>query len=414
MLRSMAEGKKNNAGFSLVELIIVVSILAIAAVPLMKSMSMSTKVNAKAQSIQNATSLGESVMEQMKSTPVDKLKTLSDWDVSDDGTTIVMESKSAMQATQGEAFDVTVTIDRGTYSGGLEVLSTTDKKANVSSANTVKLPKIEDIDTLSQAVLTPKELNKYDTEAQSFFNEKKKEYDPESDSSRAATKATIKSKTIEIVKKDVVYPEGLAAKDKPPAVTVTATVTYTDDATPTAHKYIKELYTGSFTALEKDGTTEGETDIHKSLDSNIYIFYKKSDKTDIIPSDLTETIRITDNSNYINPDDPASKDTHRVYYIRQDGLDWVGPKLEINGNTFTYDNVDSLASDGTIELGKTQLVTNLVKGNKSSEGHIYKEEARTRVYEITVKLYKNSELVTTLNSTVNASDKIAPAAPAEP
>ncbi len=387
MIKNRCRGKLNNAGFSLIELIIVVSILAIAAVPLMKSMSMSTKVNAKAQSIQNATSLGERVMEEVKSSDIAQI--VKDHGGFDESTQACTYTYPIPSATQGEAFEAKVTISKGTYSGNTTPVA--DKKANVKSANTLLIPKIEDIDTLSQAVLSPKELNKYDTEALSYFNQKLANYPTD--------KATIKSKKVDIIKKDVTYPT---------AVTVKATVTYTDDASP-ANKYVKELYTGTFTALNKEGST---TDF-KPLDSNIYIFYKKNeDKTDegtrIIPEDLIENIVITDDSSYVNPVDTTSKDSHRVYFIRQDKNDWVGPKLTINGTDFTYANVDTLEADGTKIIGKTELVTNLVRGDKSKEGHIYKEEARVRVYEITVDLYKNSELVTSLNSTVSASDKITP------
>ena len=239
--------KNIDGGFSLVELIIVVSILAIATIPLMKSMAMSSKVNARAQSIQNATSLGEKVMEQIKSTPAKDLRTLPGWTVSDDGSVIQMVSASPMKATQGEEFDVTVTVDRGTYSGS-DTLSETDMAANVSSANTVKLPRIEEIDTLSQAVLSSKELNKYDMEAKNYFNQKLEDY--------PSVVATIKSKTVNIIKEGVIYP---------PSIKVTATVSYTDDASP-ANEYTREIYAGSFVPEYKDGSTTE----FKPLDSNIY------------------------------------------------------------------------------------------------------------------------------------------------
>ena len=376
MLRSTDSRKLNNAGFSLVELIIVVSILAIAAVPLMKSMGMASKTNAKAQSIQNATSLGEKIMEEMKSTPYDTLKTYPDWTVTDGGSNLVLK-KSGITATQGEQFDVEVKIDKATYSGGVTPVA--DKKENVKSANTLKIPKIEEIDTLSQAVLSSaKELNKYDIEAQNYFNQKIADYPTHT--------ATIMSKTIDIVKKDVTYPTG---------VTVKATVTYTDNATPTPNKYVKELYTGSFVPIQKDGSTE-----YKPLDSNIYIFYTKGC--------ISETINITDNSAYTNPLDATSKDSHRVYFIRQVKTDTDGPTVHLSDGTDTftlqYSNVSALDDDGTAPCGKIKLITNLDKNSIADEGHIYMEEAKTRVYEITVDLYKGSEHITKLNSTISASD----------
>lgn len=393
MLRLTADSKKNNAGFSLVELIIVVSILAIAAVPLMKSMGMASKTNAKAQSIQNATSLGESVMEKMKATPVDKLSTLSGWSFTDNGTDYVL-TRNGMSATQGEKFDVKVKMDKASYSDNTTPVA--NKADNVKSANSLLLPRIEDIDTLSQAVLSSeRELNKYDKEALNYFNQRRANYPTD--------KATITSKTIDIVKTDVTYPEG---------VTVKATVKYTDDTekedgTPDPQTYIRELYTGSFVPIEKDGSTE-----LKPLDSNIYIFYRRNKDTTVIPATLQETIKITDNSTYDKGLDPT--DSHRVYFIRQAGLDGsidtLGPVLDLGGTEFKYLNVDDLEADGTQMYGKIKLVTNLDPTNIDNEGHIYTEEARTRVYDITVELYKSGEStpVTSLNSTRSASDTPTP------
>lgn len=379
------QDKKNNFGFSLVELIIVVSILAIASVPLMKSMSMSTKVNAKAQSIQNANSLGEKIMEEMKSLSIDEIRKkygpTGTGQLTDNGSNYVIDL-GEVSATQGETFAAVVTIDKSTYSGNV-AFDDTDKKANVASANTLKIPTIEEIDTLSQAVLTSKnEFNKYDIEAQNYFNQKLANYPTDT--------ATITSKVIDIVKGKVTGPY--------PGVTVKATVTYKDDASP-ANTYVRELYTGSFVPLLKDGST----DQYKRLDSNIYIFYKKS--TDI-PSTVTEVINIKDEADYVNPDDPESKDSHRVYFIRQDLSDTSGPVITLNGTQFKYANVSDLKADGSRDYdgGKIRFVTNLKNDDISKEGHIYKEEARTRVYEITVELSRDGDVYSKLNSTKSASD----------
>lgn len=396
MVRAQVTRKLNNdKGFSLVELIIVVSILAIAAVPLMKSMGMAAKTNAKAQSIQNATSLGERIMEEMKSLSkdemVNKYGPTGTNQLVDNGSNYVITIPN-MTATQGEKFDVKVTIDKASYSGNTTPVA--NKADNVKSANTLLLPRIDEIDTLSQAVLSSeKELNKYDTEAKNYFNQKRAKYPTET--------ATITSKTIDIVKKDVAYPTG---------VTVKATVTYMDDAVdlegnPKPNKYVRELYTGSFVPVLKDGSS---TD-YKPLDSNIYIFYKRNSDTTIIPAGLVETINITDGSLYKNTLAPEDRDSHRIYFIRQDKNDTTGPKIVINGNSFTYDTMSGILDDnGKTDFGDVRFVTNLDRDNKNNDGHIYTEDARTRVYEITVELSKGSEVYSTLNSTVSASDTPTP------
>ncbi|MBR1910552.1 MAG: type II secretion system protein [Lachnospiraceae bacterium] len=384
-MNSKRNAKIHNAGFSLVELIIVVSILAIAAVPLMKSMGMAARTNAKAQSIQNATSLAESVMEEMKSTPIEDLKTRYagkySMDPSGDVMTITMSDETA---TQGEKFDVTVTIDKGIYASGDE----STKAETVLAANKKKLPSIEEIDTNSQAVLSSyKELNKYDKAAESFFNEKKADYDP----ADISTYAAITSKTVDIVKE--------TALGSHHGVKVTATVTYEDNVTPTPNKYVRELYTGTFLAVQKDGSTE-----YNDFDSNIYIFYTQG----ILP----ETINISDNSSVPIPPGTEDTDSHRVYFIRQiSGSPAIPDEITFSGvgiGSFKASDIDDL-EDGCTKYGKIEFITNF-GDNIDADGHIYKEEARNRVYDITVVLTKDGDTTeyAKLNSTVTASDEITP------
>ena len=384
MLRSTADSKqKHNSGFSLVELIVVISILAIAAIPLMKSMSMASRTNATAQSIQNATSLAERVMEEVKSSDIEAL-VAANGGFSGGVCTYVLPTPSPTPVA-GENYIVTVTIDKNAYATEVPPGSTS-KSDRVKAANVLKLPKIEEIDTLSQAVLSSaKEFNRYDDAAQSYFNEKKADYDP----TVPSTAATISSKTIDIVKNDA-----LGAYT---GVTVNATVTYEDSS---GKQFVRELYTGSFVQ-----------DPGKWIDSNIYIFYKKGS--------IADTINITDNSTYSNADplntDPYKyMDSHKVYFIRQDPNDIVGPTINFNGgaNTFIYDNltptpvptstptpvptypaptpIEAQFVDGEARFGNIYFVTNL--GNNptslSSTGHVYKEKAKTRVYDVTVVLTK--------------------------
>ncbi len=385
MLRSTADSKKtDNAGFTLVELIICVAILAVATIPLMKSMSMSSRVNAKAQSIQNATSLGEAIMEEMKSSSIDDLRARYGSAFTESGGDYQI-SIPGRTATQGEPFDVTVDIKTTTYSGATELGS--DKKANVLSANSVKLPRIEEIDTMAQAVLSSaKELNKYDKEALNYFNQKIADY--------PTHVATIHSKTIEIVKEDApVYSD--------PGVTVKATVTYEDNTSPTRNKYVKDIYAGTFVETERDDGS------FAPIDSNIYIFYKTPT---IDPSDsrldMDEVhINVTDTSSY-----PAGTDfaSHKVFFIRQDKNVTQGPLMMFNGDsalTFSYADVDDLDDEGIKEFDNIKFVSNLDKNNINEDGHVYNSEARNRVYDITVVLRKGSEVFATLNSTKSASDE---------
>ncbi len=379
-----ASEQHNNAGFSLVELIVVVAILAIAAIPLMRSIGMASKANARAQSIQNATSLAEHVMEEIKGSDINALVAANGGFT--DGECTYTHPMSSV--TQGENFIATVTISKKEYSGNTTPAA--DKRDNVKSANTLELPKIDEIDSLSQAVLSSeREFNRYDTAAQSYFNERKPDYNPLDD---AGTKATIDSKKVDIIKSS--FTEGGHN-----AVKVKATVTYTSSG----REFVRELYTGSFVQASGD-----------FIDSNIYIFYKKGS--------MADAIVIKDLSSYTKPGEPEL--SHKVYFIRQDDTDTVGPTIKLLKTvspeafyTFNYPAtppigtppptpVDGDFRNGRGKYGKVYLITNIGTTGSSDDGHIYGREARISVYDITVVLTKSDDTreYARLHSTATASD----------
>ena len=369
--------KKQNSdkGFSLVELIIVVSILAIAAIPLMRSMAMATRVNAKAQSMQNATSLAEHVMEDVKSSDIEAIVNANG---GFDASGKCEYTYPLKTATQGEQFDATVTIDISGYMTGDGDITT--KSDNVKDANRLKLPVIEDIDTLSQAVLTSqKEFNKYDSAAQSFFNEKKADYDPFNIDPTKKNPANIDSKEITIEKKNVSGGYN--------GVTVKASVTYKSGG----ESFVRELYTGSFIAEKKDDGS------YKKLDSNIYIFYRKGT--------IAETIKIIDKS---HPDVETATDSHRIYFIRLSSTDTGPIMIDISGDN--GDGTCTFTSLGGADNGRLKFTNVEVISNLDSTGRIYNTEERIRVYDVTVTLTKTAGSETTeyakLTSTATADDAV--------
>lgn len=66
---------KKNKGFSLVELLVSITILAIIAVPIMHGFVSASKTNAKARKIEQATTVAQNVMEDVKATPLEELLT---------------------------------------------------------------------------------------------------------------------------------------------------------------------------------------------------------------------------------------------------------------------------------------------------------------------------------------------------
>ena len=61
--------KQNNQGFSLLEVVLSMAILAIISIPLLSYFTQSVKYNAKMADKQHATNLGQEIMESLKDQP---------------------------------------------------------------------------------------------------------------------------------------------------------------------------------------------------------------------------------------------------------------------------------------------------------------------------------------------------------
>lgn len=82
-----SRGKTGNAGFSLIELLIAVTILAIIVIPLLHMFVTSTKVNVKSRQTLRATTVAQDIMEGLKAYTLDDVRTqfsLPDGRISDD------------------------------------------------------------------------------------------------------------------------------------------------------------------------------------------------------------------------------------------------------------------------------------------------------------------------------------------
>lgn len=64
---------KNNQGYTLLELVVAITILALIAIPLMHGFVTAARVNDKARGIEQATTAAQNVMEEIKVTPVEEL-----------------------------------------------------------------------------------------------------------------------------------------------------------------------------------------------------------------------------------------------------------------------------------------------------------------------------------------------------
>ena len=105
--------KVNNAGFSLIEILITIMIIGIVSIPLIRSFLVSASVNNKAKRLQNATDVAQNIAEYYKNV---KLSTLSPTASSADGEIMVFKN-IATKGIDGEDFYVTVVMDSEGYSG---------------------------------------------------------------------------------------------------------------------------------------------------------------------------------------------------------------------------------------------------------------------------------------------------------
>ena len=408
----------DNRGFTLTELIVCVAILSIASVVLMKSFSLATITNGKAQRMQNATSLAESVMEEIKSSGIKQLQkvynggedvvvsiaTHTDTEFSAlpaptklekaqaaaAGATSALVTggtatspyyvlyKTGVTATMGGTYNVTATMRTSPYS---QVPTDATPIPNASDANSIKLPVIEEIDTHTKTVLTAKELNKYDIAAADYFREHTIE-----------GTLTLKSKEILIEK----FGDGEADEDSEIKVKCTVTYTASDDST----KYSKEVFTGTYVSKKDKAGNQ------LAVDNDIYVFYNRY---------LASNEKILVN-------DQAENDAHKVYVIFQKNLADDSDITSISGTTIEIkhgtDSKISVSSNlainyddhGETVYGRTTndgywLITNLGK-SAGSDGSMLEKKAKNRIFDVTVDVTKAGEDTTyaSITSTVDVRE----------
>lgn len=92
--------KNQNAGFSLIELLVAITILLIVTIPILHSFITASKTNAKAKKIMQATSTAQNIMEELKAYTLEELKTTYTLTENADGTcTMEMDNVSVGQGT---------------------------------------------------------------------------------------------------------------------------------------------------------------------------------------------------------------------------------------------------------------------------------------------------------------------------
>ena len=403
----------DNSGLSIVEVLVAVAILAIVFVPLLKTFTQASTINARAQKLQNVTSLAEGVMEDVKGKSIQELHDLAveRADVSflpldEDGTltkgnlnnvppyTVTYEN---VTATQGITYDAVVTIATENYKNKTK---DADDIGDVSDANIRELPQINKVDSNKNAVLSW-ELNKYDNKALENlavenFAPKNSVTDPDIATLKESYKKTAeKYINIEIkedtdtsstkVSCEVEYKTGKNASDK-------------------SLKYL--VYTGYFV----------EPLASEPAGPNIYLFYTLSENVKDGASNIADPIK----KENIKIEDKTTGKRHNVYFIMQDGVDKLSTTngsevtLDISGSgyseTVSYDKFSIIPDAITLLAGASTpddesddvyFFSNL-KDKNGNSGELFNSKSKDRIYYVTVEIKEHGkpEVLGTYTSTM--------------
>lgn len=392
----------DNSGLSIVEVLVAVAILAIVFVPLLKTFTQASTINARAQKLQNVTSLAEGVMEDVKGKSIQELHDLAveREDVSflpldKDGTltkgnlnnvppyTVTYEN---VTATQGITYDAVVTIATENYKNKTKGA---DDIGDVSDANIRELPQINKVDSNKNAVLSW-ELNKYDNKA----IENLAAENSVTDSDIATLKESYKKTAEKYINIEI-------KEDSETSCTkVSCEVEYkTGTASGKSLKYL--VYTGYF--VEPAGSGVSGPDI--------YLFYTLTEKVKDAEPIKKENIKI---------EDKTTGKRHNVYFIMQDGVDKLS---RTNGSEVTLDISGSGYSE-SIYYDKTSIFTDAItylaggsttddesddvyffsnlKDKNGNSGELFNSKSKDRIYYVTVEIKEHgkSEVLGTYTSTM--------------
>ena len=392
----------DNSGLSIVEVLVAVAILAIVFVPLLKTFTQASTINARAQKLQNVTSLAEGVMEDVKGKSIQELHDLAveRADVSflpldEDGTltkgnlnnvppyTVTYEN---VTATQGITYDAVVTIATENYKNKDKGA---DDIGDVSDANIRELPQINKVDSNKNAVLSW-ELNKYDNKALVNLAAE--------NSVSGSDIATLKDSYKDTAEK---YINIEIKEDTDTSSTkVSCEVEYkTGTASGKSLKYL--VYTGYFV----------EPLISEPAGPDIYLFYTLTEKVKDGAGYISEPIK----KENIKIEDKTTGKKHNVYFIVQDGINELST---INGSEVTI-NVSGSGYSETISYDKNSIIPSaitLLAGASTPDDEsddvffftnledkkLFTSKSKDRIYYVTVEIKEHGkpEVLGTYTSTM--------------
>ena len=398
----------DNSGLSIVEVLVAVAILAIVFVPLLKTFTQASTINARAQKLQNVTSLAEGVMEDVKGKSIQELHDLAVDDpkvsflpLDEDGTLTKGNLKNVppytvtyenVTATQGITYDAVVTIATENYKNKTKGA---DDIGDVSDANIRELPQINKVDSNKNAVLSW-ELNKYDNKALENLAAE--------NSVSGSDIATLKDSYKDTAEKYINIEINEDSETSSTKVSCEVEYKTGKNASDKSLKYL--VYTGYFV----------EPLASEPAGPNIYLFYTLSEKVKDGVGYISEPIK----KENIKIEDKTTGKKHNVYFIVQDGINELST---INGSEVTI-NVSGSGYSETISYNKTSIIPDAItllagastpddesddvyffsnlKDKNGNSGELFTSKSKDRIYYVTVEIKEHGkpEVLGTYTSTM--------------
>lgn len=384
--RNKASMINNQEGFSLVELLVAITILAIIVLPFLNSFVTASKTNSKAREQLVATTVAQNVMEEIKATSIEALEKDDNF-VFDDTLkkyVVTYDGDQTFMRVNGKGYNARVLFDANAY-----------KKAEGAANDLYNDQKVADIS----------DMNILEDGFYVQYGEQDRTY------AQAITdEINSNSVTLDMVLKNM---------SRTVTFDVTSTISGNDNIATVVmtcqYNYQGHTQTFKSTIYDNADITNGTlravyffynplyTSIAGNIKDNIIInnnigagkeaadvkFYLVKQMTGITNS-LNETITTTDQNNYkvnVAVNEPAGKETSPVTQVRTN----IGWRVDKQDNAYQ-------AIDSQLVLAYTRGSATAVNGEEAKTIVDYKslsgEEAKDRIYAVTVEVYK----ITTVES----------------
>lgn len=359
MIRKDKKQGQQNKGFTLLEVLVAITILSIIVVPLLQAFVTSAGVNAKARREMNATSVAENVIEELKASTFDEVMkefetegTEASWGGKVRGMSQTTVEKNGVDVTSYNFFTTDIPMNNTTYDVAVHLTADangTKNLANVNSMNDASCGYyVEDEDLALTAAET--------------FQMRNKEYVYKKEARKESVTAADVETLMAMMSRDITITVNAGSVD------VTYTYTVPTDYTDTG----ANTYTETVRIFEN--AVSGEV-----LEAVYLYYYPLHKKTEVATKKDTITIN---NSN-------GTKRDLEVFLIKMDAENPIGT----NGYASTTDIVTS--NSGNAGNKKLQICTNITTPLIMGDGGIVKTLSNVTeivsLYDVEVEVFSHAD-----------------------